>query len=45
MLIMFNRFSFHCGGGRGGHGEMNLARIILNIVAVFVICHIPRFVF
>ena len=31
-----------CGGGRGGHGEMNLARIILNIVAVFVVCHIPR---
>ena len=22
---------------------MNLARIILNIVAVFVLCHIPRY--
>jgi hypothetical protein len=22
---------------------MNLARVIINIVAVFVICHIPRY--
>ena len=41
--FIFSRFSLHCGGGRGGHGEMNLARIILNIVAVFVLCHIPRY--
>ena len=37
------RFKYHCAGGRGGHGEMNLARVILNIVSVFVICHIPRY--
>ncbi len=35
------RFSGH-HLGRSGHGEMNLARVIINIVAVFVLCHIPR---
>ena len=35
------RFSLH-SRGRGGHSEMNFARVILNIVTAFVACHAPR---
>ncbi|XP_023330932.1 FMRFamide receptor [Eurytemora carolleeae] len=30
--------------GRSGHGELNLASVIIIIVLIFVICHLPRMV-
>ena len=35
------RFAGH-HTGRSGHGELNLATVIIIIVTIFVICHLPR---